>query len=813
MSSSCNETSQLPDGWVLCTSKSSPGRKYYFNKRTGKSSWTQPQLDESKDKSKKEKDNQRDMKSKEEEKKSLKRKNDGSEQNSPIRKQKEAKSSPGKCWPSLNEISLKNVETKRQSTSQEQTQKDIPGRAQESYRHSSSQRESVSRTDSPDRRTPAKNLANTRLTQLRAQLSSEAQKEENKDSTVKKRKMSTDTETSRNSRTEKSPSSSDVKSSTQSPSSESLPSIPSPSQFFAANKIISSMKAQLPEEYCDKVKQKDMFADIEQGIYNQVTEYPYMKHPATPPQFSEASKLVSAIKSKLTYKSSGVDCDLITYSSAQDRLDALRTRLSNDATNAEYSINIPESKEDFACNEAMDVDLKSEIKEPRSNTISPVSSLHEDTSDLKENLVLVVDTNIFIHELDFIKDVLNSHVKGYSEQPTLLVPWRVINELDRLKDNNNGNGAVCKRAKSAMDYLYKCLPENNRIKGQSLRDANSHIYPCELPDDEILNCCLQQAERSKDVALLSNDKNLCNKAVINGVKFYSLSGLRKLLENKPPASHDPDLITGLKYYENAVYQLLSNILENEMRAKYNNLWQHVLLKAPPWTLRDVLQCLLKHWVAVFNDVFPRIQHLILDLKNALTEVQSKDPTTISQSDVSNFKELSLDLAKKCQIIPEYMELAKITVERLSRDARDSDEEVPVIEAFEGLWTVFSSYCAKLSTNLGIVHGLEDSLPHDGPDNLSSKLPIISCHISGLTNAIEGALSIEAHDPSLDEHMYRLETTFKESLASAGMDPAVVNQGNLTVFCIKCRNMLQEAYTKFAQLTELLDICNKNTIFK
>lgn len=46
-------------------------------------------MDESKDKSKKEKDNQRDMKSKEEEKKSLKRKNDGSEQNSPIRKQKE----------------------------------------------------------------------------------------------------------------------------------------------------------------------------------------------------------------------------------------------------------------------------------------------------------------------------------------------------------------------------------------------------------------------------------------------------------------------------------------------------------------------------------------------------------------------------------------------------------------------------------------------------------------------------------------------------------------------------------------------------
>ena len=60
-----------------------------------------------------------------------------------------------------------------------------------------------------------------------------------------------------------------------------------------------------------------------------------------------------------------------------------------------------------------------------------------------------------------------------------------------------------------------------------------------------------------------------------------------------------------------------------MRAKYNNLWEHVLFKAPPWTLADVLQCLLKHWIAVFNEVFPRIEHLITDLKSALTSVDSK----------------------------------------------------------------------------------------------------------------------------------------------------------------------------------------------
>lgn len=30
----------------------------------------------------------------------------------------------------------------------------------------------------------------------------------------------------------------------------------------------------------------------------------------------------------------------------------------------------------------------------------------------KENVILVVDTNIFIHELNFIKNIMNSHIEG-----------------------------------------------------------------------------------------------------------------------------------------------------------------------------------------------------------------------------------------------------------------------------------------------------------------------------------------------------------------------------------------------------------------
>ncbi|XP_026733253.1 uncharacterized protein LOC113497753 [Trichoplusia ni] len=780
---------KLSDGWMLCTSKSNPGRKYYFNKRTGKSSWTQPQASEHNDrkhKNRKEKVNREKARKEEAQKKNLKRKSDNHEGQGTSKKQKHKKETPSTSKPKKREFPPKHSPVPIPSLLKETPEKQAAT-------------------------TPVKNLANQRLSQLRARLSSEIQDDNsnsNDKSPVKKQKISpkpapTETKTS----TEKdSPTINETKCTTsQSPSSDSLQSMPSPSQFFAATKIITSMKAQLPEKYCDKTKPKDTFADIEQGICNQTSEYPYMKHPATPPQFSEASKLLSAIKSKLT--KAGKEGEVKTYSSASERLTVLRNSLETDLmeTNESEPVVLSDSisKENKCTNDAMDVDLK-EVKQ-----VAPLVNCTKD--NINTEVVLVVDTNIFIHELDIIKDVLNSNIKGYTEQPTLLVPWRVVNELDRLKDNNNCNGAVWKRARSAMDYLYKSIPENSRIRGQPLRDANSHIYPCESPDDEILNCALQQAERGKSVILLSNDKILCSKAGINNIRSIGLSELKGLLESKPQET-DPDLYDNLKHYQATIYQLLANILENEMRAKYNNLWQHVLFKAPPWTLADVLQCLLKHWIAVFNEVFPRIEHLITDLKNALTSVDSKDSKSLTESEVSNFKELCLDIARKCQIIPEYMELAKLTVDRLLNDRTCDEEdekngEMLVIEAFENVWTVMSSFCAKLAGHAGVSHNMEDKLGGWEPlEALTTKLMVFSSQICAFAAALKGVLTTDMSESSIEE----LERTFRESLAIICIDAEVITHTRLAVFCIKCRNMLQEAYTKFSQLTELIEVC-KNTL--
>lgn len=160
------------------------------------------------------------------------------------------------------------------------------------------------------------------------------------------------------------------------------------------------MKAQLPDR--DALKPKDVFADIEEGINNQTTEYPFIKHPATPPQFSEARKIMSAIYSKLSYRketpvetpvnifkaetvnnaetptsvynvfksdtpvntykyadmpvtSRSAVTTVGTFRNARDRMDSLRNRLSNEAMDTQVHTAHTESDPLI---ESMDVDTR-----------------------------------------------------------------------------------------------------------------------------------------------------------------------------------------------------------------------------------------------------------------------------------------------------------------------------------------------------------------------------------------------------------------------------------------------------------------------
>ena len=37
-----------------------------------------------------------------------------------------------------------------------------------------------------------------------------------------------------------------------------------------------------------------------------------------------------------------------------------------------------------------------------------------------------------------------------------------------------------------------------------------------------------------------------------------------------------------------------------MRKIFADVWLKIVIIKPPWTLKDIFQCFLKHWIAVFS---------------------------------------------------------------------------------------------------------------------------------------------------------------------------------------------------------------------
>ncbi|KAF3690688.1 Transcriptional protein SWT1 [Channa argus] len=66
-----------------------------------------------------------------------------------------------------------------------------------------------------------------------------------------------------------------------------------------------------------------------------------------------------------------------------------------------------------------------------------------------------------------------------------------------------------------------------------------------------------------------------------------------------------DLSRCVSELEDCLREVLSDVLEVEMKAAYEDLWLEIVYVKPPWTLQDVLQCLKKHWIAVFGHIVQR----------------------------------------------------------------------------------------------------------------------------------------------------------------------------------------------------------------
>ncbi|XP_012495414.1 PREDICTED: transcriptional protein SWT1 [Propithecus coquereli] len=115
------------------------------------------------------------------------------------------------------------------------------------------------------------------------------------------------------------------------------------------------------------------------------------------------------------------------------------------------------------------------------------------TTDKK--LLIVIDTNILMNHLKFVRLLKTTEIPGF-DKLVLLIPWVVIQELDRMKA-----GKLLKHAQHkaipAVRFISDSLKnKDGKLWGQSIQLASQKLYGLsdENNDDRVLKCCLQHQE-------------------------------------------------------------------------------------------------------------------------------------------------------------------------------------------------------------------------------------------------------------------------------------------------------------------------------
>lgn len=258
----------------------------------------------------------------------------------------------------------------------------------------------------------------------------------------------------------------------------------------------------------------------------------------------------------------------------------------------------------------------------------------------KKHLYIVVDTNVFLSNIDAVELARETIFKTY-DHSVIVVPWTVIRELDYIKDDNgkSKSKSLCYKARKAINYINKLFSSKQScVIGQTPEDVtkNKEKFSVDCPDDEILQTCLQIHDLGKSAVLLSYDVNLCNKAMIHDIVTLGRNDpIEKIdylnatnMNQSLSISNDEDqerfslsstilseeLQLSIEMYEDIksiIRDFLTMIVSKEMSALYGESWEKYVILKPPWTVVTVLQCAVKHWIAAVSESFRREAEVIL----------------------------------------------------------------------------------------------------------------------------------------------------------------------------------------------------------
>ncbi|XP_034738566.1 transcriptional protein SWT1 [Etheostoma cragini] len=475
-------------------------------------------------------------------------------------------------------------------------------------------------------------------------------------------------------------------------------------------------------------------------------------------------------------------------------------------------LNVMQSYGELTC---MDIDL-------------PEDGAADTCKHSQQDLILVLDTNILLSHLDYVKKI-RSHGLGALGFPIVLIPWVVLQELDSLKRGKGLSGSVAHLATPAISYIYNSLKNREpHLWGQSMQQAaeSSKGLNAENNDDRVLQCCLQYQSLYPECAhiLCTNDKNLCSKALLSGVKALSKSDLEAEvgrsrhgfhpLQNiktpmlphiSPPVSspmqsrsytpvqpHSQER-TGISVeekedkrltkreveektkscvseLEDCLRDVLSDVLEVEMKAAYAELWLEIVYLKPPWSLQDVLHCLKKHWIAVFGHIVPRRkQQTVLNLINFFNSGETEDCSPTSAA-LQEAKELVKAFGKSSSRVPSAISIMDNIYNKLQAQwespacdvvMNDDDEDKQPTSAqvshqevwalFENIWSNVCQLSLEVFKALGFdPHTMQRAQSEGDPPPPQDALVCLHKLSSMVSQLLQAFSSVLSSAPGLEE---------------------------------------------------------------
>ncbi|XP_053970494.1 transcriptional protein SWT1 isoform X1 [Hylaeus volcanicus] len=412
----------------------------------------------------------------------------------------------------------------------------------------------------------------------------------------------------------------------------------------------------------------------------------------------------------------------------------------------------------------------------------------------KRQLYIVVDTNVFLSNIEAVDLVKETTFKTY-DKPVIVIPWTVVRELDYIKGNYGKTkpAALVAKARKAISYIHKLFSSKHpRIVGQKRQDAarNKEKFAIDCPDDEILQTCLQIRDFEKSVVLLSYDINLCNKAMIYDIVTLGRNDPVEKIDylnatnhaNKSPrtgSEQDKETLSSnsvsisdqelhvsheiLDDAKSSIKEFLTVIVSKEMHALYGEPWEKYAIVKPPWTIINVLQCAIKHWIAAVSESFLRkgenvLKELLQLFRDTSGKITLKDVSYILDKCSDLIQMVNMDkhpdlmirtLQKIDELKQRCRDLESLILDQKLRDAIGIENDVAererraqkAFQYFETAYTFSRDMCGLASEIVGMPCSFPYTIPNPlpTPDYVKQIQPDLAANVNRLLHTLSAAI--------------------------------------------------------------------------